>query len=257
MPDTNDYYFNTKDENDRPKLHLSTKRPLTFFLIIASIILIMSVFFKIGKIDVQGNSSYTDKEIINASGIQTGDNLFFINRIAAGSRVVVKLPYVDAVKITRGLPNRITIIVQESNAIGYVNVNGELWTVSGTGKFLGKISKSDAQNIAPIIGISVSEAAVGDSIKPADGEEKKCSYLFEILEQIQGRKLAAKITSIDITDVDNPTVEYDGRFTLKLGEHDNTEYKFGKFVAAAEQLGGNEAGTLDVSQGNKVEFYPN
>ena len=257
MSDTNDYYFKKKSEDDKPKINLSFRKPATFFLIIASIILIMSIFFKIGKIDVQGNSVYSDKEIINASGIQKGDNLFFINRIAAGSRVVVKLPYVDAVSITRGLPNRVTIVVEESNAVGYVNVNGELWTLSRTGKFLGTISAKDAEYVAEITGITVSEAAVGDNVKPAEGEEEKYEYLVEILDQIQGRGLTTEVTGIDITDVDNPTVEYDGRFTLRLGEHNNTEYKFGKFVAAVEKLSENDAGTLDVSEGNSVEFSPN
>lgn len=257
MPNTNDYYTKPKNENDRPKIHLSFRKPMTFFLIIASIILIMSVFFKIGKIEVEGNSVYSDKEIIEASGIQLGDNLFFINRIAAGSRTVVKLPYVDAVTITRGLPNRITITVQESNAVGYVDVNGELWSVSGTGKFLGPVNKDDAEYMAEITGITVSKAAVGDGITPAEGENEKCAYLLEILDQIQSRGLSSKITAIDINDIENPIIEYDGRFTVKFGEKDNTEYKFGKLVAAIGQLGENESGTLDLSDGNKVHFNPN
>ena len=104
-------------------------RPLRFFLVIVAIIFVMSVFFKITKIEVSGNSLYSAEEIIAASGIEEGDNLFFVNRIAAGSRVVVKLPYVDSVKISRGLPNRVTIEVTESNAVGYVSVGDELWSV--------------------------------------------------------------------------------------------------------------------------------
>lgn len=257
MADTNDYYFKKKDENDRPRINLSFKKPATFFLIIASIILIMSVFFKIGKIDVQGNSVYTDKEIIDASGIQTGDNLFFMNRIAAGSRVVVKLPYVDAVTITRGLPNRVSIIVEESSAVGYVAVKDELWTVNRTGKFLGTVSRDDAVYMARITGITVTSAAVGESIVPAENEQEKFEYLVDILDQIQGRGLTSKINSIDISDVDNPSIDFDNRYTIRLGENDNTEYKFGKFIAAMEQLSANDAGTLDVSEGNTVEFNPN
>ena len=255
MPNTNDYYTKPKNENDRPKIHLSFRKPMKFFLIIASIILIMSVFFQIGKIEVEGNSIYTDKEIIDASGIQIGDNLFFINRIAAGSRTVVKLPYVDAVTITRGLPNRITILVQESNAVGYVNVNGELWSVSGTGKFLGTVEKAEAAYMAEITGITVDKAAVGDTVVAA--EKENCSYLLEILDQIQSRGLTAKITGIDVTDAENPVIVYDNRFTVKLGEKGNTEYKFGKLVAVIGQLGENDAGTLDLADGNKVHYNPN
>jgi len=257
MPNTNDYYTKLNSDNDRPRINISFQKPVTFFLIIASIILVMSIFFQIGKIDVVGNTIYTDKEVIEASGIQVGDNLFFINRIAAGSRTVVKLPYVDAVSITRGLPNRITITVQESNAVGYIDVAGELWSVSGKGKFLGTIDKAETEYMAEITGITVEKAAVGESVEGKDSETESVSYLYEILEQIQERGLSAKITGIDVSDPADPSVEYDGRFTAKFGEKDNTEYKFGKLVAAVGQLGENDSGTFDLSEDNKVHYNPN
>ena len=91
MSNANDYYRKREDPY-KPDLRKNVNRPLTFFLVIVAIIFVMSVFFKITKIEVRGNSLYSADEIIAASGIEKGDNLFFINRIAAGSRVVVKLP---------------------------------------------------------------------------------------------------------------------------------------------------------------------
>ena len=257
MQNTNDYYNKPKSDSDRPKINLSLRKPMTFFLAVVSVILVMSLFFEIGKIDVVGNSLYTDKQILDASGIQLGDNLFFINRIGAGSRVVVKLPYVDAVQITRGLPNRITIVVHESNAVGYVRLGDELWSVSGMGKYLGTVSKADAQYMAEIVGISTADASVGEKLIAEGENAEKAEYLLEILEQIQARGLAAKITGIDITDVSNPVLEYDLRFTVRFGERDNTEYKFGKLVAAVDELGANDAGTLDLSFDDKVQFNAN
>ena len=156
MSNANDYYRKREDPY-KPGLRKNVNRPLTFFLVIVAIILVMSVFFKITKIEVRGNSLYSAEEIIAASGIEEGDNLFFINRIAAGSRVVVKLPYVDSVKINRGLPNLITIEVTESNAVGCIAVGEELWSVSSSGKFLSSIDEKDAEHIASISGITVTK----------------------------------------------------------------------------------------------------
>ena len=66
-----------------------------------------------------------------------------------------------------------------------------------------------------------------------------------------------KVTSIDLSDVNNPSFEYDGRFVVKLGAFDNTEYKFGKLLSAVSQLSADDSGTLDLSAGNKVVFNPN
>lgn len=158
MPNTNDYYQKREDPY-KPKFTRNVNRPLTFFLVIVALVFIMSVFFKVSRIEVKGNSIYTADEVIKASGIETGDNLFFINGIAAGSRVAVKLPYVDSVQINRGLPNLVTIVVTESKAVGCLTVGDELWSVSSSGKFLSSISASDSEHIAMISGISVSEAA--------------------------------------------------------------------------------------------------
>ena len=134
MPNTNDYYQKREDPY-KPKFTRNVNRPLTFFLVIVALVFIMSVFFKVSRIEVKGNSIYTADEVIKASGIETGDNLFFINGIAAGSRVAVKLPYVDSVQINRGLPNLVTIVVTESKAVGCLNVGDELWSVNSNGKF--------------------------------------------------------------------------------------------------------------------------
>jgi cell division protein FtsQ len=256
MPNNYDYY-QKKEDPYKPKLKRRVNGPLTFFLVIVAIIFIMSVFFKVSRIEVEGNSIYTDDEIIEASGITTGDNLFFINGIAAGSRVAVKLPYIDSVQINRGLPNLVTIKVTESKAVGYVTVDDELWSVSSDGKFLSEISEDDSEYIASISGISVSDPATGEHIKAASGEESKLAYLTDILYQIQARGMYGKVTAIDMSDVSNPTFEYDSRFLVKLGAMDDTEYKFGKLLSAVNQLTADDAGTLDLSTGDNVVFNPN
>ena len=256
MANTNDYYRKREDPY-KPKFTRNANRPLTFFLVIVALIFIMSVFFKVSRIEVKGNSMYTADEVIRASGIEKGDNLFFINGIAAGSRVAVKLPYVDSVQINRGLPNLVIIEIKESEAVGCVHVGDELWSVSSSGKFLSSISSDDSGHIASISGISVSEAATGEHIEAAAGEENKLAYLTDILYQIQARGLVGKVTAIDVSDANNPTFEYDGRFLVKLGALDNTEYKFGKMLSAVSQLSADDEGTLDVSNGDKVIFNPN
>lgn len=256
MANTNDYYRKREDPY-KPKFTRNVNRPLAFFLVIVALIFIMSVFFKVSRIEVKGNSIYTADEVIKASGIEKGDNLFFINGIAAGSRVAVKLPYVDSVQINRGLPNLVIIEVTESKAVGCVKVGDELWSVSSSGKFLSSITQDDSSHIAMISGINVSDAATGEHIEAASGEENKLAYLTDILYQIQARGLLGKVTAIDMSDVNNPTFEYDSRFLVKLGAMDNTEYKFGKMLSAVLQLSADDAGTLDVSTGDKVVFNPN
>ena len=257
MSNTNDYYNKPAQQAKKSTRHGTLYRPLTFFLIIVAIIFTMSVFFKVSKIEVSGNNKYTKEEIISASGIHTGDNLFFINRIGAGSRIVVKLPYIDSVKITRSLPNSVTITVEESKAAACIEANGEIWSISRTGKFLGKLSEKDAALLAQVKGLSVGEAQVGELISVSEDEKPKLNYLLDILYQLQARSLVDKVANINMTDVSDVSFEYDERFVVKLGENNNTEYKFGKLLSAISQLKADDAGTLELSDSNKVTFRPN
>ena len=259
MADTNEYGYYAKKTGEpvQPRRKSPLYRPLSFFLIVAGIVLFMSVFFSISKIDVKGNSIYSEDEIITASGIQEGDNLFFVNRIAAGSRIVAKLPYVDSVSITRSLPNSVTVVVEESAAIGYVVIGDEYWTLSQSGKYLGTIEKNAAGKVAKISGITASDPAVGEELAPAEGEEARFEFLLALASQIKGRDLVADISAIDVSDPQNATVEYQSRFTAKFGENKDIEYKFGKMLSAISQLGEDDGGLFDLSDGNKVYYNPN
>ena len=257
MSNTNDYYNKPSGRSDNRSPRRTLYRPLTFFLIIVAIIFTMSVFFKVEKIEVSGNSKYTEEEIISASGIHTGDNLFFINRIGAGSRVVVKLPYIDSVKITRSLPNSVTITVEESKAAACIASGDELWSISSTGKYLSKLSDKDAELLPQVKGISVSGAQVGEQMTVSNDDKPKLDYLLDILYQVQARSLVEKVANINVTDVNDASFEYDERFVVKLGENNNTEYKFGKLLSAVSQLKADDAGTLELSDSNKVTFRPN
>ena len=47
-----------------------------FFGVIVLILLAMSIFFTVTDIEVEGNARYTDEEIILASGLEKGENLY-------------------------------------------------------------------------------------------------------------------------------------------------------------------------------------
>lgn len=67
--------------------------PMVLVLLFFVVILIMSLAFRVSKIEVINASEYTDEEIINASGVERGANLFFVDRFKAASMIFSDLPY--------------------------------------------------------------------------------------------------------------------------------------------------------------------
>ena len=239
------------------ELTASVSGPIMFFLVIVSVIFVMSVFFRVSDIQVRGNTHYTDEEIIRAIDIEEGDNLFFFDRFAALSRVFAKLPYIDEVTVERSLPNRVIITVSESQALAYIVLGEENWTIDHNCKVLGKAAEGEEESLLPVVGMKAGTLMIGEIMETESGETESVAYLAEVLDQIQARGMTDQVTSIDFSNTDSPEFDYGGKYTVVLGKHDKVEYKFGMFVTVLGMLKEGDVGVIDVSNGTTAHFSPN
>ena len=145
--------------------------PLALVLIFLVVVLAMSLFFRVSEIEVVNASDYTDSEIITASGIEKGVNLFFVDRFSAASMIFADLPYMDTVSIRRQLPNRIIIQAEGSAPAAYMMLDGEYWFLDRNGRALGVTTALKAETYPEIRDIlynylmdmgSIDPAVVGD-----------------------------------------------------------------------------------------------
>ena len=234
----------------------SASGPVMFFLVIVAVIFVMSVFFRVSDIQVRGNSHSTDEEIIRAIDIEEGDNLFFFDRFAALSRVFAKLPYIDEVAVERSLPNRVIITVSESQALAYIVLGEEKWTIDHNCKVLGKANEDELAGLIPIIGISPGTLMIGESLETADGDEKIVNYIAEVLDQLEGRGLYRRVGRVDFTNPNQVEFTLDDKYTVRLGNDSSVEYKFGMLISALSQLLEGDVGIINVSDGNTAHFSP-
>ena len=231
---------------------------LTFLVVIMAVIFVMSIFFRVTDIQVEGNEHYTDQEIIKAVVIEEGDNLFFFDRIAATSRVFAKLPYIEEVSVERQLPNKVIISVQECKALAYLQVGDEEWAIDYSCKILGKATAEETGDLIPILGVSPGTLMIGEKLTTADGNEELVNFISEVLYQLQERGLAPQVNKIDFSNAYSVRIAFgDGRYTFKIGGSSNVEYKFGMIVSVMSQLKSGDVGTIDVSDGTTAHFIPN
>lgn len=228
--------------------------PLAFVLICAALIFGMSVFFRVTTIEVTGEVNYGEEEIILASGIEPGDNLIFIDRSGAASRIRSKLPYIESVAVQRVLPNTVNIEIQESRALAYLTVDGELWAMDRSCKALAKTTSSQVESLIHVTGITAAKPSVGEIIAGKDAEGSKLEYLSVILRELTARSMESEIRSMDLTNLANPTFDYQGRFLVRLGKNENVGYKLDRMLSVVEQLGESDVGTLDLSIDERVHF---
>ena len=87
---------------------------LSVLLVAAALTTACVVFFRVNNITVIGNSRYTVQEVIEASGIQQGDNLITLSPSRVAARIRLRLPYVSSVSIRRALPDTVVLEIEDA-----------------------------------------------------------------------------------------------------------------------------------------------
>ena len=127
-----------------------------------------TVFFQVETVAVTGNSRYSQEEIIKATGIQTGDNLFRMNKYQIAHQVLQGLPYVEELTIRR----TIVITVKEWDAVARVEA-------PGTSAVVQTVPQAPAEPVQP------------DSSQAGDGADQSQPELSPDQSQAAGNQSAA------------------------------------------------------------------
>ena len=108
--------------------------------VVAAVVFGVAIFFKVGRVEVQGNTIYSSEKIMEASGLELGDNLLTVSRARVAGNVKAALPYVDQVSVGRVLPDTVVISVKESQLVFAAQTDtNTVWLISPSGKALERI----------------------------------------------------------------------------------------------------------------------
>lgn len=216
-----------RKKNRRKKLIIRGVLGGTF--LVAGLIIGLLLFFNINKISVTGDSVYSAQEVISASQIEAGDNLVFVSKQRVNKLITEKLPYVGSVKIKRRLPAHLEIQVTKTDAVYGIAQSGYYTLLDKDGKVLETNVEYIGTDKTLLNGGKVMSAVVGEQIVLEN--EKTFPRLKEVYETCEKVGLT-DITEINIADLYNIKVVYQGRITLELGKTDgdrlSKKLSFGK-----------------------------
>ena len=229
---------------------------LSFLIIAAALAFGVSVFFRVSHITAVGSNNYSQEEIIEASGIDTGDNLIFLNRSAVEKQISEKLIYIGTVKVSRKLPSTVIIDVSESGVAASIETESGPWLIDSGCRLLESCSYAKAEEYTRIIGFSALTPKMGELASAGEEDKPKIAYLQEILAAMSVQEMLSDVSMVDVSNIANGEFEYLGRFKVKLGRQDNTEYKLGLLKSAVAQLGEQEHGIMDLSENKRAQFSP-
>ncbi len=202
---------------------------LTIFFLALGATLSLTVFFKIDSVTVIGVDKYPPDEIIAASGIEIGDNLFRIDKTTVKSKLKEQFPYLDTVKLNLKMPHGIQIEATQCTPAGAVEDGDEFLMITREGKVLEKGILLIPENIPLILGVNTYGATPGKKLSDYDKDSKdseaenaakEAEAAMTMLDYLLDAADAtgfADITNVDLTDVYNMKIIYENRLLLNLG----------------------------------------
>lgn len=229
---------------------------LLLILIIVGIILSLTVFFNIQKVQVVGKTIYKEQQIIDSSGIKIRDNLIVLNKNKVSKKIRTDLPYIGTTTISKKLPSTVVINVKPTVEKAKIELKGKIISLNEAGKVLKISEKNDNKNVTLFKGLKIKDPKIGYEIEFENDESKKA--FLTIIEKFQKQKLD-KISYVDLSKTSDIKIMYDDRILINLGDTDNIDQKLELGVQALKrqnEINPKQKGNLDLTVDKKAFFRP-
>ena len=280
-----------KPTNRKKKRRRHGKRTIHHVLLLIIILgvgvtLSLTVFFKIQNVEVLGNDHYNNEDIIAATGIEPGENLFLADTSGIPEKIKSSFPYVEDVSVRRTLPPAISITLTSSEPIAALEQNGEYSLITSNGKVLEKGLVLIPSDVILVKGAVFKDYKPGQLLGTYEPDEIPENVSDSLLKQITERNETAKqvaaaeldalsiinylleamntadfhgISNLDVSDPYNMSVIYDNRLELKLGTEYELVYKLKFIKDTVALLDPNAHGVIraeNAKQSSRVIFAP-
>ncbi|MET0851066.1 MAG: FtsQ-type POTRA domain-containing protein [Candidatus Rokuibacteriota bacterium] len=163
--------------------------------------LLTSPRFEVSEVEVRGTSRLTPEDVIRASGIGRGDNLFRVDPAAARMGVET-LAQVRRAEVVRSWPNRVAIVVEERRPFTLVH-SGHLHWIDEDGVAMGAQSRAVSVSLPVISGLDA-----GDLSAEGRAPSARVSAGLALLRMLlrTGSPLTSQISEVDVSHHDGPVL---------------------------------------------------
>ena len=237
---------------------------VTVAAVVLAVLFGMSIFFKVEQVQISGTVKYDPMEILEASGVNEGDNLLLLNKNRISASIKNQKNYINTVQIGRKLPGTVVISVTELDVFyAAQDQKGSWWLLSSAGKVVDTCAAADAEDLTMIIGVQLADPVVGSQAKAyeaapqpnEDGEvtpvtvyaQEKLDLALSVIQTMENSGFIGSIAKVDVTDPGDIQLWYGTRFQMLLGNQNDLQRKIGALHQVLGTVDDHTSGILDAS----------
>ena len=234
------------------QIKLFIKLGISLLLCGLIVFLLKSPLFDVKEFTVEGNSYYTDDEILVMGNCKTGGNIFIGTDVRDIKSRLEKDAYMASVKVKRILPDTIKIQLDERRQVAAIVYGEKYVVVDGSGTVLRKTGVMP--EITVLKGLTISKLSVGEKV---EAEEKVLlRQTLQMLDVMDKNNMYFK--SIEVSEgeikahvLDNLICQGTPENIMKAMENDNLQLVVQELFARKI-----ERGTIKISGDKTISFTP-
>lgn len=223
-------------------------RVLVMLAVVAAIVLGVAIFFRVNTVEVQGNIIYSQEQVVEASGLEAGDNLLMVNRAAVAGSIKARMPYVRDVSVSPVMPDTVVIRVAESELAALVRSDiGEQWYLNTEGRVLGSTLEGFRGQVVELTGFTVVAPKAGQPAAASEGQTENMEAALMVLRELEGTGIIGEMTALNAEKVYDLLLYCGKRLEIQLGSPDQLEYKIQYLQLVLEELEEYQTGIVDLT----------
>ncbi|MCR5522077.1 MAG: FtsQ-type POTRA domain-containing protein [Clostridia bacterium] len=231
-----------------------------FIIVVAVLVTAFWFLFRISSFSVIGSVPYTSQQVIEATGLKSGTNIYFADYGKAGDSAKFLLPYIGKIEFRKKFPAKVVITVTKAVPAFSVKAADSLFVLADKDLKALEVVAEPAEGT-----VNVATAAGGIKYEPG----KKIEFITQGTEDLYRKALSeikeledefsSKINLIGLEDEDNIYLIYDNRLVIRTGSLDDFSNKLTlaqKAINEENKLSSTQFGELDVRVAGKAVFAP-
>ena len=197
-------------------------------------------FLAVKAIEVEGETRYSDEQLIETSGIYVGQSLLAVNKVQSHDALMKAHPYLSRVEIRNSAFDTVCITVEETKVMGAVKSAGSWYILGENNHALERVKEKDLpKSILRIRGATPESTEIGGILL----DERSLSVCNTLLKAAQSSGLEG-MSTIDITEKTNVQFWWKEQVQVVLGNESNMTTQVAAFADLLPTLLKNNGDTV-------------
>jgi cell division protein FtsQ len=232
-------------------------------LIVAAICLValLSLFFSVRAFELEGDTLYDINEIIDASGVRSGDRLFWLNESKIEEKLISECPYIKSVKIKQKLPNKVCFVIEERVSGWYIQVGNDFYALDYDMKVIHETFNEEMlkeRGLTKLILPELNSLVIGKVPEFASEDEHLRTETLKIINTVRNHPIKERLNYLDLSNRFQIKMVIDDTYDVDFGDMNDAETKLKTIEKMIEQTrkDGYAGGRITPISSTEYNFSP-